>query len=296
MCGFRWCTLLCLMAGFCSYQVGATETPTRIVKSRDNSVEIIRSVPFSSADDKPILADIYLPTDRQGRLPAILMLHGGAWCCGDKVQIALHARYAAQRGYIVMAINYRLAPRHKFPAQLIDCQAALHWLDNHAATYAVDPERIAAYGYSAGGHLAALLGTAETAFALGDYQSPATLPRLRAIVAGGAPCDFDWIRGDSQALTYWLGGSRDQLPSVYRRASPTCHVDSQDPPVFLFHGESDRVVPLASARRMKSRLEGCGVATELLIIPQGRHLGAFLAPESRRGAIDFLDRILKTDQ
>ena len=191
-----------------------------------------------------------------------------------------------------MAINYRLAPQHKFPAQLEDCQVALRWLGKHADRYEIDPERIAAYGYSAGGHLVSLLGMTAVAQAESDGDN-ANSPKLSAIVAGGAPCGFDWLPEDSQSLAYWLGGSRRELPEVYRQASPICHVDAEDPPVFFFHGESDRVVPLSSPRRLKKLLEEEGINTSLHIVPGARHYRAFLAKESRRRAVDFLDAILK---
>ena len=259
------------------------------------AVEIIRSVPYCQRDDKPLLADIYRPRDKKGPFPVIMMVHGGAWFLGDKVQVTLHARYAAQRGYAVVAINYRLAPRHKFPAQLEDCRSALRWLGQHADQYDFDRERIAAYGYSSGGHLVSLLAMTSSKADPIPAQKAVVLPQpptLKAVVAGGAPCEFDWIPKDSHALAYWLGGSREELPEVYRQASPTVHVDPQDPPVFFFHGERDQVVPLSSPLRLKKLLEDAGITTAIHVVPGALHYRAFIAEESRREAIDFLDHVL----
>lgn len=263
-------------------------------------IEILRSLPYCQrGDQKPLLADIYRPYGRKGPFPAIMMVHGGAWFAGDKVQITSHARYAAGRGYVVMAINYRLAPRYKFPAQIEDCQSALEWLGQHADQYDIDPERIAAYGYSAGGHLVTLLAMTSARTDQAPRRTPPegkTWPAFKAVVAGGTPCQFDWIPEESDALAYWLGGSRQELPEVYRQASPAGHVDPKDPPVFFFHGEKDQIVPLSSPQRMKKRLEEAGVHTAIHVVPGARHYQTFLAEEPRRAAVDFLDHMLQSTE
>ena len=248
--------------------------------------------------------------------PAILMIHGGAWMSGNKVQVTSHARYAAQRGYLVVAINYRLAPQYPFPAQLVDCCRGLRWMRANSRAYHIDPQRIAVYGYSAGANLACLLGMCaqenlpvaapadEKAEAKGsdpffqqpplaDQETPPEATRVRAIVAGGAPCEFDWIPADSQRLAYWLGGSRREVPELYHLASPTTFASADDPPVFLFHGDRDRVVPVASPRLMSACLAKVGVAAQLHVVPQAGHLEAFLDAGARKLAIDFLDSVLR---
>src|SRR5690606_21971236 len=133
-------------------------------------------------------------------------------------------------------------------AQLEDLRAAVRWLAAQGGRYGLDVSRLALFGYSAGGHLASL-------FALeASQQATREAPVPLAVVAGGAPCEFSWIPDHSRVLAYWLGGSQHELPEVYRQASPLYHVSKDDPPVFLFHGQRDRLVPLQSPQRLLARL------------------------------------------
>lgn len=263
------------------------------------AVRLIRSVTYAThGKEKPILADLYLPVDEQEPHPTILMVHGGAWFSGNKVHVTRHAQSAAEAGYAVVAINYRLAPRHKFPAQLNDCTQALRWIGTHADEYGFDVDRVAAYGYSAGAHLVCLLGMTQGGIELEvpvgvDNQTDLDdLPTLKAIVAGGTPSEFSWIPQESTRLAFWLGGSRQALPNVYTQASPTTHVDPLDPPVFLFHGSSDRIVPVSSANRLAKELKANQIDSTLFVIPEAGHMTAFFHDEARQRAIRFLDQRL----
>lgn len=247
-------------------------------------VRVIRDVAYAHYDaDRPLLADIYLPVDGES-FPTILMLHGGAWFAGHKGHVAGHARHAAEHGYAVVAINYRLAPKHRFPAQLVDCQAALKWIRSRDHSFPLRRDWVATYGYSAGANLACLVGLQD---------EPENMDPIRAIVAGGAPCEFSWIPEERKSLSYWLGGSRADVPDQYRLASPTTFVSVGDPPVHLFHGEQDRLVPLKSPEIMKEQLAKKKVEVHLHVIPRAGHMRTYLHPEARRLAIAFLDQKLK---
>jgi acetyl esterase/lipase len=178
-----------------------------------------------------------------------------------------------------MTVNYRLAPKDKYPAQVDDCRQALKWFHEHADEWNVDVERLGVYGYSAGGHLALMLATCPSDGA----------PRLSACVAGGAPCDFSLLPEDSSILAPFLGGTRQQLPEVYREASPIEHVTPDDPPIFVFHGEEDQLVPIKYAERLKQRLEAAQVTLQYLAIPKKSHIMAFVDRGALDAAIDFLD-------
>src|SRR5262249_35028498 len=123
--------------------------------------------------------------------PGMLVVHGGAWRVGSRAQLAWIASALADRGYTAVAISYRLAPSATFPAQLYDCQAAVRWMRSHASEYKIDPKHIGGFGYSAGGHLVALLGALDDN-ELKEDGLPADAPsaRLQVVLAGGAPCDF----------------------------------------------------------------------------------------------------------
>src|SRR5262249_8362095 len=120
-------------------------------------VDVQRDITYSKPEGIDLKLDAYIPQG-DGLFPAILVVHGGAWRSCSQLHLSPQARRFAEAGMAAFAISYRLAPSYKFPAQLEDCQAAVRWIRSHAAQYHVDPNRLGAYGYSAGGHLVALLG------------------------------------------------------------------------------------------------------------------------------------------
>ncbi len=252
-------------------------------------------VVYRGTDDYQIKCDLYIP-EGKGPFPAILAVHGGAWRQGTKLTMLRHAWRMAGSGYVVMAINYRHAPKHPFPAQVHDCKHAVRWMRAHADEYKIDPQRIGAYGYSAGGHLVSMLGTTDSKDGLdGDIEEGMENfnARVKAVVAGGAPCDFGWLDDDSKVLSYWLGGSRQQKPEVFRRASPTTFVTKDDPPFFFYHGESDLLVPAKSSQSLHQLLLKAKVPSQHFVLENTGHLGAFSDLDWMDKAIEFFDRHLK---
>lgn len=251
-----------------------------------------RNVIYDVAGETKLKADIYVPTEKPtGLRPGVLMIHGGAWMSGNKINVAVHAMKLARAGYVVMAINYRLAPKHKFPAQLEDCTAALQWLARNATKYEIDTHRMATYGYSAGGHLACLLGLQSVQIPIEYTESESVA--LSAIVAGGAPCEFRAIPERSITLSYWLGGTREDMPDQYRDASPTVFVSKDAPPVFFFHGDQDKLVPMRSPEALRRLLEEQKTTVEMKVVKDRGHMGTFFDGPAMNAARDFLDSNLK---
>src|SRR5215213_6757666 len=133
---------------------------TGICPAAEQTVDVLRNQVFAERDSGPLAADVYRPHG-EGPFPAMLVVHGGAWRMGARADFAAIAHSLAEHGYTAVAIDYRLAPTYKFPAQIYDCQAAVRWMRSHAAELKIDPNRIGGFGYSAGGHLVALLGTLD---------------------------------------------------------------------------------------------------------------------------------------
>lgn len=260
-------------------------------------IEVLRSVKYAEPADKPLTADVYLPRG-EGPFPGVLVVHGGAWAVGSKGRMSRIGTSLAERGYVAVSIDYRLAPKHKFPAQLDDCRAALGWMRDNAAAYRLDPRRVGGFGYSAGAHLVTLLGLSaaatlhdETAAASDRAQAERCV--LQAVVAGGAPCDFQELPLDSQRLAFWLGGTRRDKADLYRQASPLAFVTPHSPPMMLYHGEKDLLVPLLSARALKESLDKVGVACELFVVEKAGHISTFNDAQALAAAADFLDRHLR---
>ncbi len=237
---------------------------------------------YSTKQPSLLTADIFRP-DNDQRLPGILLIHGGAWIAGDKIMDSMHAKKIAARGYVVMSINYRLAPKYKFPAQIDDCFTAFEWFIDHADEVGVDLDHMGAWGYSAGGHLASLMAT----------NPREGIRRLDVCVAGGAPCDMRLLKVDENILAKLLGGTRSQVPKIYEQASPAFHVSSDDPPMFLFHGTGDQLVPHSMSDHMDRVLTDAGVEHEYLVVDRKTHLMTFADMDVLNASIDFLDAHLK---
>lgn len=253
-----------------------------------STYSITRDVLFTPADwSEPLLADIYRP-EGTGPFPSVLLIHGGAWKRGDRAQVKGLAERIAARGYLVMNTTYRLVPRYTWPAQLHDVQQALRWMRNDGPAYGVDPKRIASFGYSAGGHLSALLGHAADDPVIGD---PATA--VKAIVAGGTPSNLNLYEG-GYLVPNFIGGSREEKPEAFTQASPVTYITKGDPPVFQYHATLDDYVPFEQATRYRAALDEAGIANELFVIRGHGHISAFFADgDAVNAALDFLDRYLR---
>ena len=250
--------------------------------------EPIRDVTYVEREGRPLKADVYLPPG-SGPFPGVLLVHGGAWRSGRKGQMIAYGQDLAAAGLVAVSIDYRLAPEHTFPAQIEDCKSAVRWMRASAATYKIDPYRVGAMGYSAGGHLVALLGTTDPTCGLEGPDADGTSTRVHCVVAGGAPCDFRLIPKDLDNFAYWLGGTRGQKPQAYESASPLKFASRDDPPMLFIHGDADRLVPLRGPRRMISQLTDLGVPTRLYLVPGAGHVQAFTDEGARREAVKFFE-------
>ena len=258
----------------------------------DALIEIDRGVVYARRPSGDLHADVYRP-EGEGPYPAILVVHGGSWTRGNRSRMARVAERLAGSGYTAVSVDYRLAPAHRFPAPVYDCKAAVRWIRDHADDLRVDPERVGGFGYSSGAHLVAMLATTTPNDGLeGDAPPGAPSSRIQAAVLGGTPTDLRRFP-PSLALRRFLGGSEAELPDLYAFASPITHVSSDDPPMFLYHGERDWVVDVSQARTMAKALDGVGVPHELKESELG-HVATFVMDgDAVAAAIRFLDRWLK---
>jgi len=252
------------------------------------------NIPYVRRGEQILKLDAYVPTGA-GPHPAIVVIHGGAWKMGNKAQLALHAAALARAGFACFCIEYRLAPEHKWPAQLLDCKAAVVWIRAHADRFQLRRDWVAAYGYSAGAHLACMLGTTgpEDGFEDPEHRGDTS---IQAVAAGGTPCDFTVVPPRARWLVYWLGKTRLEAPELYRRASPINYVDPSDPPTLFYHGTADRLVPLPPVRRYVDRLREVGVRAELVEIPDAGHIMAPFTRKAIESVVEFFRSALEQQQ
>lgn len=272
----RFFTLLILSAA----ALNGCAPPSSIPQS-STEFTVRRDVGFTP-DNWPArqLADLYLPSSAKPT-PAILLIHGGGWNGKERrSDMTGIARSLAKRGYFVMNATYRLTPEWKFPAQREDLEQAIRFMRKNQKELNIDTSRIAAFGYSAGGHLAALIGL-----------DPAN--GMKAIVAGGAPSDLSfWPEGRLTGLL--LGGPLKGNEKIYHEASPVHDVTKNSPPAFIYHGTADDLVPLEHPKAFIAALRKNGVEHEVYWIEGRSHIMAHLfSARAIPEAIGFLDKHLQ---
>ncbi|MDQ2909582.1 MAG: alpha/beta hydrolase [Actinomycetota bacterium] len=256
----------------------------------DRELVIRRDLQYGVTRGERLLLDAYLVPGQAAR-PAVVFVHGGGFRAGDKAFVAPGQQpftpigtALAGRGFAVFAINYRLAPRFRYPAAERDVLAAVGWVRGHAHTLGVDPGRIALFGASAGANLAALAAT-DPKGAL-DRGT-----RVRAVVSWSGPMDLASFYAGHSFVGDYLGCIPSDCPRRYLDASPVSHVDRSDPPFLLANGSAE-IVPLVQAQRMARRLRGAHVAHELIVVPGSRHAGEY-ATQVWRSTLRFLARHLR---
>lgn len=234
-----------------------------------------RDITYCNAASIELKMDIYYPKTAVEPAPVVVYIHGGGWSGGDKTDGAGARDIPAlvDAGFLVAAVNYRLAPEHKFPAMIEDVSCAVRYLRAHAEEYNLDPDKIGAWGGSAGGHLTALLGTADDgAFAgTGEYAQESS--RIQAAVDMFGPSDLtrDFEGGAGSRLGAEVFGTSDLSSGILRQASPLTHVSTDDPPFLILHGEEDRLVPLEQSQLLYEQLLVAGVPAELVVVMNAGH-------------------------
>jgi acetyl esterase/lipase len=214
--------------------------------------------------------DVYLPATTAAT-PAVMLVHGGGWHEGSKEQLGGLARRLAEDGYAAATINYRVGSEGAYPLAPQDVRCALAFLRANAVELNLLPNRVAVFGYSAGGHLVSLMTLGRSVAAtVPDCAAGDTTPP-DAVVAAAAPQDLVDLSWAGEAQNF-LGGTLAEFPARYQEASPLNHVTSGAPPFLLIHGTMDAVVPAAHASRMRDSLLGAGNEAQLLLLRGGGHL------------------------
>lgn len=230
--------------------------------------------------------DAYFP-ESGGPWPALVYVHGGSWMHGDKSEAGLFASMMTAHGYLVVSINYRLYPAAQFPAMIQDVKCAVRSLRANAVQYNLNPNHIGAVGVSAGGHLAALLGTtdASAGWDVGEYLDQSS--RVQAVIAMAGVMDLsrNFPNADIEAMRRVGFGEFNML-----EASPISHVTPDAPPFLLIHGDRDEVVPLEQSQRMYDRLVQANIPAQLVVVQNAAH--SFTAPEGTTPTVPEVNQII----
>jgi len=269
-------------------------------RSGSDSITVEENVPYASVDGSELHLDVYEPTGRVGQQPAVLLIHGGGWTSLDKSTMRGMGNFLARYGFVAFSADYRLfhGGGNRWPAQLDDVQRAVRWIRANAVKYGVNPERVGAFGHSAGAQLAALLGMEDTRDnsdpALKSYSS-----RVQAAVDVSGPSDFttEHDPGGLRFLTEFFGTGYSKNPEIWREASPALRASKGDAPFLIVHGTEDQNVPISQAQELYQKLQSAGVPASFVKFDDAH---TFRTPEARRDlamhTLTFFSRYLTAAQ
>jgi acetyl esterase/lipase len=297
--GYRRFALVCVLALGCMTLTAAESRPTQSAyKAARRS---LKNVTFAFVSGGRLRMDLHYPADlTQGPFPVIIYLHAGSWMGGSKGgrEIRTFLPHFLDRGYAVASIEYRLAPKAMFPAQVEDAKCCVRFIRKNGGSFMLDGDRIGAFGLSAGGHLAALMSVAQSADGFegsGGWSDQSS--RIQGAVSLFAPTDLPPLADDPrnvEIIRKVFGFSQ------LERASPIEYVNSGDSPCMLIHGALDSRVPVSQSQAMHEKLTAASVPAELLLVQHAGHgmepVGGMPDPafnEWMGSAMDFLDQHVK---
>ena len=277
------------------------------------SVTLLHDVEIGTGGGRTLHAEIAFPAKLPPKpMPAVIWIHGGGWRLGTHKKNT--AQWLVDYGYFTASIEYRLSDEAKWPAQIEDCKLAVRWLRANAAKYHVDPDRIAVWGGSAGGHLVACLGTMDDPRFEGQGGYPGVSSKVQAVVDYCGPVDF--TKGgpgiqknmakapdfESPGLIGLFGGSFKEKTALWKEGSPIAYVKPGDPPFLIVHGTKDQSVPYEQGEAMVAALKKAGVPVEFITVKGGGHgmraakgdpVATPSPDEIKASVAAFLDKYLK---
>jgi acetyl esterase/lipase len=282
----------------------STYTPTPAVPY-PGGVQNFRDVTFAELPGfRPLTLDLYVPPKAGAPKPAIFFIHGGAWRHrtardgGTLKDFPAVLASIAARGYVVASVNYRFVGETRFPGPVQDVEMAIRWLRLHADEYGVDAARFVAWGSSAGGEIATVIGAGcgvkeleppapapDPAAALNPAaaKSPGPLPSVcvQGVIDWYGIIDLESNPADlGKAQVTGIHAHEDAYlgcdvpkcpPGLARSASPLAYIDSKDPPFLIQHGTADVTVSPKQSQKLYDALRAAGVPAELVLYPNVAH-------------------------
>ena len=259
-------------------------------------IESTPQISYANIDRRNLYMDVYRPKSATKPLPAVMVVHGGGWVKGAKEKFAALSASICRCGYVVANIEYRLAHEAKFPAAIRDCNAAAAYLRTHAADLGIDPNRIAAVGGSAGGHLAGLVAAGHDIAELRHANTEGS-SHLNALVVLAGPMEVSPGRVADQSIAepeksfsvIWFGGDANQKPDLYKLADVASKIDATMPPVLFLTGSEDKP---DKNKAVQEKLELLGVETGLSIVEGAKH-AQWNSPQFMPQFVEAIDGFLK---
>ena len=269
-----------------------------------------KDVNYAGDDQAYHTCDIYLPKKEQASYPVVIHIYGSAWFSNSSkgaADLGTIVKTLLDNGYAVVCPNHRSSMDAKWPAQIHDIRAVVRFVRGEAAKYKFDTSFIATSGFSSGGHLASITATtsgtkSETIGSVnidlegnvGNYTSQSSAVNAACDWSGpidltAMDCGEAMKMGENSPEDMLLGSKLSKEPDKYLSLSATTYVDKNDPPVIIFHGEKDNVVPCCQGRKFFETLKAAGVTTEATFVPEGGHGMGMYGEENLQKMVSFLN-------
>lgn len=275
--------------------------PLACVATPDDAHRVVADVEYAVVDGQSLKLDLHLPEAKN--TPLIVWVHGGAWRAGSKADMPLGGLVA--QGYAVASVDYRLSTVAPFPAMIHDIKAAIRFLRAEAGEHGYDATKLGVAGSSAGGHLAALVGVTngvrELEGTVGAHLDQSSDVRFAISLFGAS--DLMTILAQSKpqglkmrvpALQLLLDGQPSEKPELARLASPVSHLDRNDPPLLLIHGDADPQMPPEQSIELAEACKKAGVKVQLEIIPGAVHGGKVFYDDKQIALMrSFIDQAVR---
>ncbi|MDB5250529.1 MAG: lipoprotein [Segetibacter sp.] len=255
------------------------------------------NIVFSSPGNRDLHLDVFYPqaTSKKG-YPGVILIFGGGWKSGDKSMSVAMAQQIAAKGYVAVAVEYRLSPEIQYPAAVHDVKAAIRFMRANAKDYNLDKSKIAVHGVSAGGQLAALVGTTN-----GNKKLEGNEGHLEQSSDVQAIIDIDGVlafkhpeSAEGQVAAEWLGGTYEQRPKIWEEASALTHVGKNTPPTLFINSSLPRFH--AGRDDMIKKLNAHGIYSEVHTVPDTPHPFWLFHPWFQPTVdytVRFLDKVFK---
>lgn len=267
----------------------------KIVKEKNyKNLNFSLDIVYNSIDSRELHLDVYYKKGKKIQ-PAVVLIHGGGWKSGNKSQMRIFAQEIATKGYSCFAIEYRLSPEAQYPAAIFDVKNAIKYIKSNAKKFNVNPNQVAVLGCSSGGQMAALIGTTnnnlefEASSGIYENTSVQAIINLDGILAFKHP-----ESEEGKVASLWLGGTYDEKPETWNKASALNHVSASTPPILFINSDFTRFH--AGRTDMISKFNNYNIYSEVKNIHNSPHSFWFFNPWFQpmlEYTVEFLDKIFK---